>query len=211
MSNIRTSPAATRFLDRRGTAAIIGAPAILRGRFRLFAESPSEYSARAVRLVERTVVIDMLNQFRFRRLRRASAEERTLAAHAALVHRGRLPAIPHLGDPRVRARRRRAELRSRHSLVRRLERLHRRLHRLVHAHRERGRLRASEEVEQGGDHAHLPERRSFPHGRTTSTRFDRSASAPRSSPTTPPTGSARVFSPTPISDSRRSAPRSSRG
>ncbi|MFI5244324.1 MAG: dipeptidase [Gemmatimonadales bacterium] len=41
------------------------APAILRNRYRLFAASPIEYSARAIRLVERTVVIDMLNQFRF--------------------------------------------------------------------------------------------------------------------------------------------------
>ena len=48
-----------------GALAIAGAPAVLRGRFRLFAESAAEYSARAVRLVERTVVIDMLNQFRF--------------------------------------------------------------------------------------------------------------------------------------------------
>src|SRR4029077_15110353 len=48
-----------------GALAIAGAPAILRGRYRLFAESSVEYSARAVRLVERTVVIDMLNQFRF--------------------------------------------------------------------------------------------------------------------------------------------------
>ena len=48
-----------------GVLAIAGAPAILRGRYRLFAESTVEYSARAVRLVERTVVIDMLNQFRF--------------------------------------------------------------------------------------------------------------------------------------------------
>jgi membrane dipeptidase len=48
-----------------GALAIAAAPAILRGRYRLFAESSTEYSARAVRLVERTVVIDMLNQFRF--------------------------------------------------------------------------------------------------------------------------------------------------
>lgn len=48
-----------------GALAIAGAPAVLRGRFRLFAESSVEYSARAIRLVERTVVIDMLNQFRF--------------------------------------------------------------------------------------------------------------------------------------------------
>ena len=48
-----------------GALATAGAPAILRGRYRLFAESTAEYSARAVKLVERTVVIDMLNQFRF--------------------------------------------------------------------------------------------------------------------------------------------------
>jgi membrane dipeptidase len=48
-----------------GALAIAGAPAILRGRYRLFAESSAEYSARAMRLVERAVVIDMLNQFRF--------------------------------------------------------------------------------------------------------------------------------------------------
>lgn len=48
-----------------GAAATIAAPAILRGRFRLFAASGTEYSARAIRLVEDTVVVDMLNQFRF--------------------------------------------------------------------------------------------------------------------------------------------------
>jgi membrane dipeptidase len=48
-----------------GALALAGAPAVLRGRYRLFAQSPAEYSARAVKLVERTVVVDMLNQFRF--------------------------------------------------------------------------------------------------------------------------------------------------
>jgi membrane dipeptidase len=48
-----------------GALAVVGAPAVLRGRYRLFAESTVEYSSRAVRLVERTVVVDMLNQFRF--------------------------------------------------------------------------------------------------------------------------------------------------
>ena len=48
-----------------GAAVTLGAPAILRGRFRLFAASNAEYSARAIRLVEETVVVDMLNQFRF--------------------------------------------------------------------------------------------------------------------------------------------------
>jgi membrane dipeptidase len=46
-------------------AAVVGAPAILRGRYRLFADSPQEYSARAVGLLRRTVVVDLLNQFRF--------------------------------------------------------------------------------------------------------------------------------------------------
>jgi membrane dipeptidase len=46
-------------------AAAIGAPAILRGRYRLFAQSRTEYSARAVKLVEETVVVDCLNQFQF--------------------------------------------------------------------------------------------------------------------------------------------------
>jgi membrane dipeptidase len=45
--------------------ATIAAPAVLRGRFRLFAHSTTEYSARAIRLVQGTVVVDLLNQFRF--------------------------------------------------------------------------------------------------------------------------------------------------
>ncbi|HXD23060.1 MAG TPA: membrane dipeptidase [Gemmatimonadaceae bacterium] len=48
-----------------GALALAGAPAVLRGRFQLFAGTPEKYSSRAIRLVERTVVIDMLNQFRF--------------------------------------------------------------------------------------------------------------------------------------------------
>lgn len=46
-------------------AASLGAPAVLRRRFRLFAASQTEYSDRAIRLVQSTVVVDMLNQFRF--------------------------------------------------------------------------------------------------------------------------------------------------
>ena len=48
-----------------GGVASIGAPMLLRRRFRLFPDSPTEYSERAVRLVQSTVVVDMLNQFRF--------------------------------------------------------------------------------------------------------------------------------------------------
>ncbi len=71
-----------------GAAAIAGAPAILRGRFRLFAESSVEYSARAVRLVERTVVIDMLNQFP---LFPDYAEHPLRRASSGCTRRGRSP------------------------------------------------------------------------------------------------------------------------
>ena len=43
----------------------LAAPAVLRGRHRLFAGAAQDYSSRAIRLVEDTVVVDMLNQFRF--------------------------------------------------------------------------------------------------------------------------------------------------
>jgi membrane dipeptidase len=46
-------------------AAVLGAPAVLRGRYQLFGRQGPAYSARAVRLVQDTTVIDMLNQFRF--------------------------------------------------------------------------------------------------------------------------------------------------
>lgn len=49
----------------RSALAVVGAPAVLRNRHRLFALSAAEYSARAIRLVDDTVVVDMLNQFRF--------------------------------------------------------------------------------------------------------------------------------------------------
>jgi hypothetical protein len=44
---------------------VAGAPAILRGRYQLFAQSNAQYSSRAVRLVESSVVVDLLNQFQF--------------------------------------------------------------------------------------------------------------------------------------------------
>jgi len=54
-------------LDRRtmikGTLGALAAPMINRGRFRLFAQSTAEYSARAIALVERSLVIDMLSVF----------------------------------------------------------------------------------------------------------------------------------------------------
>jgi membrane dipeptidase len=66
-----TRSASTRPLTRRAllqAAATAGlgvafAPMVNRGRFRLFASSPAEYSTRAIDLMRRAVVIDMLSPF----------------------------------------------------------------------------------------------------------------------------------------------------
>ena len=51
--------------------ATIAAPTLLRGRYRLFAQSPDEYSARTIALMKESTVIDMLCQFAFDDERRA--------------------------------------------------------------------------------------------------------------------------------------------
>jgi len=43
---------------------VVSAPMVNRGRFRLFAGSPVEYSAKAIELVQRSIVIDMLSPFK---------------------------------------------------------------------------------------------------------------------------------------------------
>ncbi|MGH9671420.1 MAG: dipeptidase [Terriglobales bacterium] len=45
-------------------AAVLAAPAVLRGRFALFAGSAATYSARCIGVVQRSLVIDMLSQFK---------------------------------------------------------------------------------------------------------------------------------------------------
>ena len=45
--------------------ALAGAPAVLRGRYRAFSHAATEYSGRCIQLMEASVVIDLLNQFRF--------------------------------------------------------------------------------------------------------------------------------------------------
>jgi membrane dipeptidase len=55
-----------RRLLRNLAAAAVVAPFVNRGRFTLFAQSPQEYSERAIRLVREALVIDMLNQFLYR-------------------------------------------------------------------------------------------------------------------------------------------------
>src|SRR5690606_29870325 len=46
-------------------ATTAGAPAFLRGRYRVFAQAPDEYSARTIRLMQESPVVDMLCQFAF--------------------------------------------------------------------------------------------------------------------------------------------------
>ena len=50
---------------QRIAVGLVAAPAILRGRYRLAADVRQEYSARAIRLVQESLVVDLLNQFRF--------------------------------------------------------------------------------------------------------------------------------------------------
>jgi len=65
------SDAEQRVLSRRmalkamagSCAAALAAPMLNRGRFRLFAQSAQEYSARAIALVQRSTVVDMLSVF----------------------------------------------------------------------------------------------------------------------------------------------------
>src|SRR4029450_6494341 len=47
-------------------AATLAAPLINRGWFQLFAETTTKYSARAIELVQRATVVDMLNPFTLR-------------------------------------------------------------------------------------------------------------------------------------------------
>ena len=52
---------------RRASSAAVAAPFVLRNRYRLFAESSEEYPERVVRLIREELVIDMLNQFLYRK------------------------------------------------------------------------------------------------------------------------------------------------
>ncbi len=55
------------FLRLAGASALAAsaAPAFLKGRYRLAAQSPAEYSARTIRLMQKSPVVDMLCQFAF--------------------------------------------------------------------------------------------------------------------------------------------------
>jgi membrane dipeptidase len=94
----KRSPGAA--IGRRDALASIGlavaaAPAVLRGRFRLFAQSEARYSARTVALLEEACVVDLLNQFRFAdyserppKSERWLREPGSLSAEDAAIYRG---------------------------------------------------------------------------------------------------------------------------
>ncbi|MEO8362510.1 MAG: membrane dipeptidase [Vicinamibacteria bacterium] len=65
--SLRTQPTRRRALEALATtaAAAFVAPSVLRGRYTVFAQSATTYSARAIRLMEESTVVDLLNQFRF--------------------------------------------------------------------------------------------------------------------------------------------------
>ena len=84
---------------RRAVVAIglglAGAPAILRGRYQVFAQSQAGYSARCVKLMEENLVVDLLNQFRFPdfrekppRINRWLMQNGSLSAEDAAIYRG---------------------------------------------------------------------------------------------------------------------------
>src|SRR5947207_5569569 len=50
-------------MPSRGRAATLAAPMLNRGWFQLFAQSTTKYSARAIDLVQRSTIVDMLNPF----------------------------------------------------------------------------------------------------------------------------------------------------
>jgi hypothetical protein len=62
----RSSVSRREFLCR-ATSAAVAAPFVLRGRHRIFDYSNGEYPERVVRLLREDLVIDMLNQFLYRK------------------------------------------------------------------------------------------------------------------------------------------------
>src|SRR4030095_12717107 len=81
-------------LARLGVA-IAGARAILRGRYRVFSAAATEYSARCIKLMQESIVVDLLNQFRFQdfaekppRIDRWLKEPGALSAADADIYRG---------------------------------------------------------------------------------------------------------------------------
>src|ERR1041384_5406383 len=63
--DMKRSPVSRRDALRQLAAFTIGAPAVLRGRYRPVPGARAEYSARTMELMEQAIAVDMLDQFRF--------------------------------------------------------------------------------------------------------------------------------------------------
>ena len=95
MSSTPNDSISRRAALARFGAALVAAPAILRGRYRIFTRSAAEYSARCIKLMEESIVVDLLNQFRFQdfaekppRIERWLKEPGALSAADADIYRG---------------------------------------------------------------------------------------------------------------------------
>ena len=95
MSLMPNSVVSRRTALARLGVAVAAVPAILRGRYRVFAGVSAEYSARCIKLMEESIVVDLLNQFRFQdfaekppRIDRWLKEPGTLAPVDADIYRG---------------------------------------------------------------------------------------------------------------------------
>ena len=170
-----------REMLKRAPVAVAGAlaaPMINRGRYRLFADSPAEYSARAIELVS---ALD-----RHRHARRAHARLRQtgeVVRRSRKLYGGRLSAVQGFGHQRLSSRGRagRAErLRDGAQFFATWNGFHRRHGRALHAHRQRGRSRPREKLGQDRRSARPAELRALSHARTTSISSAASASASRS-------------------------------
>ena len=75
--------------------AVAGAPAVLRGRYRLFAQPAADYSARAIRLVQGATVVDLLNQFQFPDFSVKPPSSRSAPATPVPARTGRSPRTRH--------------------------------------------------------------------------------------------------------------------
>ena len=144
-------PSRRDFVRTCGVAAF-GAPFVAHGRYRLFPGVDTEYSARCIQLVQRSIVVDMLG------LLALGPNGAKWMTDPDSFTTGDLQRFRESGisvfHPASRNRRAR-RLRTNVLVPQRLQRLHRRPHRRLRPHRQRRRFRAGE----GGAEDRLDPRR----------------------------------------------------
>ena len=141
-------------LSRRSVLRL-AAPAILKGRYPLFAQSTATYSARAIRLVTESTVVDLLNQFRFADYAERPPKSELWLSHPESFYRRRCRYVSSVRDQCLRARPGSDGLPGRPAILRPVERLPRRASRPPPTHRHPVRFHARASRAQGRHHAHL--------------------------------------------------------